>query len=45
MKKEEAARKGINTVTIENIKAPDGIYFLFVNFKNETIKTKLIKVN
>ena len=45
MKKEEVARKGINHISIENIKAPDGIYFLFVNFKNETIKTKLVKVN
>ncbi len=44
-KTEEIARKGINNIKIENINAPDGIYFLFVNFKNETIKTKLVKVN
>ena len=44
-KTEAVAVKGINSITIENIKAPDGVYFLFVNFKNETIKTKLVKIN
>ncbi len=42
---QQLAAKGFNTITIENINAPAGIYILSVNFKNETIKTKLVKIN
>ncbi len=39
------AKKGINITTMENIIALDGMYFLSLSFKNETIKTKLVKLN
>jgi hypothetical protein len=39
------AKKGINITTMENITALDGMYFLSVSYKNETIKTKLVKLN
>ena len=42
---QQAVIKGINSITIKNINGADGMYFLSVNFKNETIKTKLIKIN
>ena len=42
---QQQAIKGFNTITIENINAIAGIYILSVNFKNETIKTKLVKIN
>ena len=42
---QQQAIKGFNTITIENINATAGIYILSVNFKNETIKTKLVKIN
>ncbi|MEP7163989.1 MAG: T9SS type A sorting domain-containing protein [Ferruginibacter sp.] len=42
---QQAGRKGLNSISIENINSAEGIYFLSVNFKNETIKSKLIKIN
>jgi len=39
------ARKGLNHIMTDNINGGDGIYFLSVSFKNETIKTKLVKLN
>ena len=42
---QQEAKKGFNNVIIDNINTPEGIYFLSVSFKNESIKTKLIKIN
>jgi hypothetical protein len=37
--------KGINNISLENINIPNGVYYLSLNFKNETIKRKLVKIN
>ena len=42
---QQIVTKGFNNITIENINTAEGMYFLSVNFKNETIKTKLVKIN
>lgn len=39
------ARKGLNNVIIDNITTADGIYFLLVEYRNETIRTKMVKMN
>ena len=41
----QPVNKGLNKIVVENIIAPNGIYFLSVDFNNEAIKRKLIKIN
>lgn len=41
----QVVKKGTNNIKIENINAAEGLYILWVNFKNESIKTKLVKLN
>lgn len=40
-----AVVKGINTVQLDKIDNPNGIYYLSLDFNNETIKRKLVKIN
>ncbi|CAN5900189.1 hypothetical protein BH11BAC4_BH11BAC4_07440 [soil metagenome] len=42
---QQHARKGMNRIGTDNIQQAAGIYFLSVSYKNETIKTKMIKLN
>jgi len=37
--------KGIDNIVMDNIDGPNGIYFISFDFKNETIKRKLVKMN
>ena len=37
--------KGLNNIEVSSVDAPNGIYFLSIDFNNETIKRKLIKLN
>jgi len=39
------AHKGLNKITVDNIEAANGIYFLSVDFENGAIKRKLLKIN
>ena len=40
-----AVKKGINTILIDKIASAPGLHFLSVRFKDQTIKTKLVKIN
>jgi len=42
---QQVVKKGTNNINLENINATEGLYIMSVNFKNESIRTKLIKVN
>ena len=37
--------KGLNNINIDRVNPPPGVYFLFMEFNNETIKKKLVKIN
>ena len=37
--------KGLNNIVVNNIEAPSGIYFLSIDFNNEAVKKKLVKIN
>ena len=37
--------KGLNNIVVNNINSPNGVYFLSIDFNNEAIKRKLVKLN
>ena len=38
--------KGINTISIDDLHIySNGLYFIFIDYNNETVKKKMIKIN
>jgi uncharacterized repeat protein (TIGR01451 family) len=37
--------KGIDNIVLENINSPVGVYYLSIDFNNESVKKKLVKIN